>query len=154
MWKGICVCVCVRLSLPPNPKNRHSSAEDLPTKFTKGYWGRPERTETLCTEWMWPWEVWEQRGLRNITKLLLGSPNGRKPFTFNMGAWGWLYVRSFAFDRPIQSLLTTHTWCGNSAIKHLQSFPISSVKGTICNTYESKCLVTTGPMLYILLSLN
>lgn len=92
----VCPSVCV---LPPNPENRHSSAEDLPTKFTKGYWERPERTENLCTEWMWPWEVWERHGLRNITKLLLKSPIGRKPSIFNI-AWGWPYV---AFDRQSQT---------------------------------------------------
>lgn len=90
-----CPFVCV---LPPNPENKHSSAEDLPTKFTKGYWERPEWTEILCTEWMWPWEVWERHGLRNITKLLLKSPIGRKPSTFNIGAWGWPNVHYLAFD--------------------------------------------------------
>lgn len=102
----VCPSVCV---LPPNPENKHSSAEDLPTKFTKGYWERPERTEILCTEWMWPWEVWERHGLRNITKLLLKSPFGRKPSTFNIGAWGWPYVRYRAFDRQSQTLRTATT---------------------------------------------
>lgn len=96
----VCPSVCV---LPPNPENKHSSAEDLPTKFTKGYWERPGRTEILCTEWMWPWEVWEWHGLRNITKLLLKRPIGRKPSTFNIGAWGWPYVRLLVFDSQSQT---------------------------------------------------
>lgn len=103
----VCPSVCV---LPPNPENRHSSAEDLPTKFTKGYWERPEWTEILCTKWMWPWEVWEGHGLRNITKLLLKSPIGWKPSPFNIGTWGCPYVLTLPLTVS-QSLHTTTTWC-------------------------------------------
>ena len=40
----------------------------------------------------------KRHGLRNITKLLLKSPLGRKPSTFDIGAWGWPYVCYLASD--------------------------------------------------------
>lgn len=40
----------------------------------------------------------KRHGLRNITKLLLKSPFGRKPSTFDIGAWGWPYVCYLASD--------------------------------------------------------
>ena len=75
----VCPSVCV---LPPNPENRHSSAEDLPTKFTKGYWERPKRTEILCTAWMWPWEVWETAWFEKHHKVAFKKPPRKETIHF------------------------------------------------------------------------
>jgi len=44
---------------------------------------------SFCTKWMWPWDVWEQHGLGNITKLLFKSnfPPGWKSCPYNRPNW-------------------------------------------------------------------
>lgn len=135
----VCPSVCV---VPPNPENRHSSAEDLPTKFTKGYWERPERTEILCTEWMWPWEVWERHGLRNITKLLLKSSIGQWPSTFKIGAWRWPYVRHLCQTESVTQVCETSTeknalWIMNEPLSQLCCHFSRPKYMCVCDTHNS-----------------